>query len=94
MSASPGRLVRAGLLEVALLASAATAAAMVVVHWSDAALRSVLPAVFSRYAVPISDLRVVFFCVLSALVCTIVAGAYPSWRMTRGWGLDRPASMR
>ena len=83
LGASTGRLMRAGLVESALLALVATSVALVAVYWSDAALRSVLPAVFSRYATPITDPRVVMFSVLTGLACTVVAGAYPSWRIAR-----------
>ena len=83
LGASSWRLVRAGLVESALLSFAGVAVSMAVLHWSNAALRAVLPPLFSSYATGIADARVVLFAVTTALVCALVAGVYPSWRATR-----------
>ena len=77
------RLVRVGVIESLLLAFAGTAVSMLVIGWSDSALRAVLPPVFSRYAAGMADPRVFTFALLTALLCTLVAGAYPSWRISR-----------
>jgi predicted permease len=83
LGASPWRLMRVGLIESALLSSAGAAVSLLVIGWSDTALRTVLPPVFSRYAASVVDPRVLIFALLTALACTAVAGAYPSWRIAR-----------
>ena len=83
LGASPWRLMRVGLIESALLSAAGAVVSMLVIGWSDAALRSVLPPVFSRYAASIVDARVLIFALLTAMACTVAVGAYPSWRLSR-----------
>jgi predicted permease len=83
LGAPSWRLVRAGLMESMLLSFAGTAVSLLVINWSDTALRAVLPPVFSRYAAGIADARVLTFALLTAALCTLVAGAYPSWRISR-----------
>jgi predicted permease len=83
LGASSGRLMRAGLIESGLLSFGATCVALLAIHWTNAVLRSALPDVFSRYAAPVTDPRVLMFALLTALACTGVAGAYPSWRIAR-----------
>jgi putative ABC transport system permease protein len=83
LGASAWRLMRAGLIETVLLALAGTAVSLLVIHWTDAAARSILPPVFNRYAASVWDTRVLTFALLTAVACTAVAGAYPSWRIAR-----------
>jgi predicted permease len=83
LGASGSRLMRAGLIETALLAVGGTVLSLLVVNWSDAALRAVLPPVFSRYAAGAGDPRVMMFALVTAFVCTVAAGVYPSWRVSR-----------
>ena len=83
LGASAWRLMRAGLIETVLLSLAGTAVSLLVIHWTDAAARSILPPVFSRYAASVWDTRVLMFALLTAVACTAVAGAYPSWRIAR-----------
>jgi predicted permease len=83
LGASAWRLMRAGIIESAVLSLLGTCVALLALYWTDAALRSVLPAVFSRYTAAVTESRVLIFALLTALVCTMVAGVYPSWRMTR-----------
>jgi predicted permease len=83
LGAPSWRLVRVGLVESMLLSFAGTVVSLLVINWSDAALRAVLPPVFSRYAAGIADARVLTFALLTAALCTLVAGAYPSWRLSR-----------
>ncbi len=83
LGAPSWRLVRAGLVESTLLSFAGAAVSLLVISWSDSALRAVLPPVFSRYAAGIADVRVLAFALLTAFLCTLVAGAYPSWRISR-----------
>jgi predicted permease len=83
LGASRWRLVRVGLIESMLLSVAGGVVALLVMSWSDAAFRAVLPPLFSRYAVDTSDARVLVFALLVAAACTAAAGAYPSWRMSR-----------
>ena len=83
LGASAWRLMRAGLVETALLSLAGTAVSLLVINWTEAAARSILPPVFSRYAASVWDTRVLMFALLTAVACTAVAGAYPSWRIAR-----------
>lgn len=83
LGASRARLVRTGLIESLLLSGAGTAVSLLVIGWSDAALRAALPPVFGRYAAGIADGRVLTFALATAVLCTVVAGAYPSWRVSR-----------
>jgi predicted permease len=83
LGAPSWRLVRAGLAESLLLSLAGTAVSMLIISWSDSALRAVLPPVFSRYAAGVADPRVLTFALVTAFLCTLVAGAYPSWRRSR-----------
>jgi putative ABC transport system permease protein len=81
---APGwRLIRVGVVESLLLALAGTTVSLLVIGWSDSALRAVLPPVFSRYTAGIADPRVLAFALLTAFLCTLIAGAYPSWRISR-----------
>jgi predicted permease len=83
LGASRVRLMRMSLIESALLSFAGAAVSLLVIGWSDSALRAILPPIFSRYAASVVDPRVLVFALLTAVVCTLVAGAYPSWRLTR-----------
>lgn len=83
LGAPSWRLIRAGLVESMLLSVAGTAVSLLIISWSDSALRAVLPPVFSRYAAGIADARVLTFALLTAFLCTLAAGAYPSWRISR-----------
>jgi predicted permease len=83
LGAPSWRLVRSGLLESLLLSLAGTAVSLLIISWSDSALRAVLPPVFSRYAAGVADPRVLTFALVTAFLCTLVAGAYPSWRTSR-----------
>jgi predicted permease len=83
LGAPSWRLVRAGLVESLWLACAGTAVSLLVLGWSQSALRAVLPPVFSRYAAGVADARVLTFALLTAFLCTLAAGAYPSWRTSR-----------
>jgi predicted permease len=83
LGASGWRLMRAGLIETALLSIGGTVLSLLAINWSDAALRAVVPPVFSRYAVGAADARVLMFALFTAVVCTVAAGVYPSWRISR-----------
>jgi putative ABC transport system permease protein len=75
--------IRTGLIESLLLSFAGTAASLLVLTWSETALRAALPPVFSSYTARATDPRVLGFALLTAVLCTLVAGAYPSWRVSR-----------
>jgi putative ABC transport system permease protein len=83
LGAPSWRLVRSGLAESMLLSLAGTAVSLLILSWSDSALRAVLPPVFSGYATGVADPRVLTFALVTAVLCTLVAGAYPSWRRSR-----------
>jgi putative ABC transport system permease protein len=83
LGAPAWRLMRSSLLECALLSLVGTVASLLVIAWSDATLRAILPPVFSRYSASVLDPRVLIFALVTAVWCTVVAGAYPSWRITR-----------
>jgi putative ABC transport system permease protein len=88
LGAPAWRLMRAGLLESALLSIVGAIVSVVVIGWSDAALRAMLPPIFSRYSATVMDPRVLIFALLTVALCVVVAGVYPSWRLARVNVLD------
>ena len=84
LGASAWRLMRAGLIETALLSLAGTAVSLLVINWTDAAARSILPPVFSRYAASVWDTRVLMFRSLRRKPALRSPGRIPAGEL-RGW---------
>jgi putative ABC transport system permease protein len=80
LGASRYRVIRSALLESLLLAGVGTVTALVVVVWTHGALRAFVPAIFRRYAVEPTDVRVLGFSLLATVVCALIAGVGPVLR--------------
>lgn len=83
LGATAGRLLWIAVLEAGLVALAGAVVGALVVGWTSSALRAALPPVFSRYAAPVTDLRVLGFTLAVAVACAILAGLVPAWRLSR-----------
>ena len=83
LGASRARLARTLLAEGLLLALLASAAAIVLAPWGVAAAKATLPEGLARVSNVAVDARVLLASVLAAVLCGIVAGGVPAWRVTR-----------
>jgi len=80
LGASRQRVVRSALVESLLLAGAGTVTAVIVVMWTNNALRAFVPEIFRRYAASPTEGRVLWFSLAATVVCALVAGVWPSLR--------------
>jgi putative ABC transport system permease protein len=88
LGAPAGRLMRAALFESAILSVAGAVVSVIAIAWSATVLRTILPPIFSRYSASVMDPRVLIFALFTVVLCTLVAGTYPSWCIARVNVLD------
>jgi predicted permease len=81
LGASTFRLLSSAFIEAALLSVVGAAVGLATFAGASAALRALLPPIFSRYAAGVSDLRVVLFTILVAAACAAVVAVLPAWRI-------------
>lgn len=81
LGASTLRLLASAFIEAALLSLAGAVAAVATFAWASAALRALLPPIFSRYAASALEPRVVLFSLLAAVITATLVGALPAWRV-------------
>jgi putative ABC transport system permease protein len=83
LGATRRRLMLAGLAEALVLSLAGSAVALLVLAFTNNALNSVLPPVFSRYSAGLADGRVLAAVILFASIGAVIAGVAPGWRSGR-----------
>jgi putative ABC transport system permease protein len=83
LGASPSRIVQSGVVEALLLAVLGSAVALVVLRLASGAMNTWLPRIFSSYAAPVFETRVLVFSTALATLSALVAGVLPGWRSSR-----------
>jgi predicted permease len=83
LGASTARVIRSALIEAFVLAIAGAGIALATLRASDRAIAAWLPPLFSSYASPVWEPRILVFMVLLVAMSTVVAGVLPGWRAAR-----------
>jgi putative ABC transport system permease protein len=83
MGASRWRLVRLLLIESTLLALAGAIAGLVIAIWSFDVIHALSPAHASRFQETRLDIATLGFTAAIAIVCGILVGIWPAWRVSR-----------
>ena len=83
LGATPGRVIRAAIIEALMLATAGSAAALLTLRLGEHLVAAWLPLLFSKYASPVLSLRVLIFTAILAAASACVSGALPGWRTAR-----------
>jgi predicted permease len=103
LGASAGRLMWTAVVESLVLSFAGTLIGLLVLLWAGKGLEALLPPLFSRYAAPAYDLRVIGFSILAATLSALLAGVLPCRRLAKvdvlselqqGGGRGRTARLR
>jgi predicted permease len=83
LGASTFRLMQTALIESLVLSVAGTFIGLLFLAWTGKGMQALLPAIFSRFAAPAYDGRVVVFSVLAASFSALFAGILPCLRLSR-----------
>jgi predicted permease len=83
LGASAARLMRTAVVESLVLSFAGTLIGLLALLWASRGLEALLPPLFSRYAVPPYDLRVIGFSIVAATLSALLAGVLPCLRLAR-----------
>ncbi len=83
LGASAARLMWTAVVESLVLSFAGTLIGLLTLLWAERGLEVLLPPLFSRYAAPAYDLRVIGFSILAATLSALLAGVLPCRRMAR-----------
>jgi predicted permease len=70
-------------VESLVLSFAGTLIGLLALLWAGKGLEALLPPLFSRYAAPAYDLRVIGFSILTATLSALLAGVLPSLRLAK-----------
>lgn len=83
LGASAARLMRTAVVESLVLSFAGTLIGLLALLWARRGLEALLPPLFSRYATPPYDLRVIGFSILAATLSALLAGVLPCLRLAK-----------
>ncbi len=83
LGASTSRLMRTAVVESLMLSFGGTLMGLLVLVWASKGLAALIPPVFSRYAAPVYDARVIGFSILAATLSALLAGILPCLRLAK-----------
>jgi predicted permease len=83
LGASAARLMQTAVIESLVLSFAGTLIGLLALLWAGKGLEALLPPLFSRYAAPAYDLRVIVFSIITATISALLAGALPCLRLAK-----------
>jgi predicted permease len=81
--ASASRLMRTAVVESLMLSFVGTLVGLLALVWASKGLQALIPPVFSRYAAPVYDARVIGFSILAATLSALLAGILPCLRLAK-----------
>ena len=83
LGASASRLMRTAVVESLMLSFVGTLIGLLALVWASKGLQVLIPPVFSRYAAPVYDARVIGFSILAATLSALLAGILPCLRLAK-----------
>jgi putative ABC transport system permease protein len=83
LGASVSRLMRTAVVESLMLSFVGTLMGLLALVWASKGLQALIPPVFSRYAAPVYDTRVIGFSILAATLSALIAGILPCLRLAK-----------
>lgn len=90
LGASVSRLMRTAVVESLILSFLGTLMGLLALVWASKGLQALIPPLFSRYAAPAYDARVIGFSILAATLSALLAGILPCLRLARVDVLSAP----